>query len=260
MGAGCDRLKGKVAIVTGGGAGIGEACCTLFADEGAHVVVAEVNDQDGRAVAETISKGGGSAHHVHCNVAIEEDVVALVEETLRVYGTIDVLVNNAGIVLLKNALDTSLDEWSNIVNINLRGVWLCSRYALPTMLAKGKGSIVNIASVHGLQTLKDMTAYASTKGGVLAMTRAMALDHAPKVRVNSILPGYIATNMWQKVLDTSDDPEQLTRDSIAVQPMGRLGTPMDVARGALFLASDESEWITGTSLTIDGGITARFHN
>ena len=177
-------------------------------------------------------------------------MVALVEETLKVYGTIDMLVNNAGIVLLKNSLDTSLDEWSNIVNINLRGVWLCSRYVLPTVLAKGTGSIVNIASVHGLQTLKDMTAYASTKGGVLAMTRAMALDHAPKVRVNSILPGYIATNMWQKVLDTTDDPEKLTRDSIAVQPMGRLGTPMDVARGALFFASDESEWITGTSLTI----------
>ena len=139
MGAGCDRLQGKVAIITGGGAGIGEACCTLFAAEGAHVVVAEVNDRDGQAVAEAINKGGGSAHFVHCNVAVEADVVALVEETLRVYGTIDVLVNNAGIVLLKNALDTSLEEWSNIVNINLRGVWLCSRYALPTMLANGKG-------------------------------------------------------------------------------------------------------------------------
>ncbi|MEP6776064.1 MAG: SDR family NAD(P)-dependent oxidoreductase, partial [Chloroflexota bacterium] len=142
MGEGCNRLKERVAIITGGGAGIGEACCTLFAGEGAQVVVAEVNDRDGRAVADAINKSGGSAHFVHCNVAIEEDVVALVEETLRVYGTLDVLVNNAGIVLLKNALDTSLDEWSNIVNINLRGVWLCSRYALPTMLAKGKGSIV----------------------------------------------------------------------------------------------------------------------
>lgn len=257
---GCDRLKGRVAIITGGGAGIGEACCTLFAAEGAHVVVAEVNDESGQAVAAAIKKDGGSAHFVHCDVAVEEDVVALVQETLRVFQTIDILVNNAGIVMLKNALDTSLDEWSHIININMRGVWLCSRYALPTMLAKGKGSIVNIASVHGIQTLKDMTAYASSKGGVLAMTRAMALDHAPKVRVNSILPGFIATNMWEKVLETTDDPEQLTRETIALQPMGRLGTPLDVAQGALFFASDESQWITGTSLTIDGGITARFHN
>ncbi len=128
------------------------------------------------------------------------------------------------------------------------------------MLAASKGSIVNIASIHGVQTLKDMTAYASSKGGVLAMTRAMALDHAPKVRVNSILPGYIATNMWDKLLATTEDPEQLTQETIALQPMGRLGTPLDVAYGALFFASDESAWITWASLTIDGGISARFHN
>lgn len=254
------RLRGRVAIVTGGGAGIGEACCRLFAAEDASVVVAEVNDETGSAVEAAIQKDGGQAHFIHCDVAIEGDVTRLVEETLRIFGTIDILVNNAGIVLVKNALETSLDEWGNIINVNLRGAWLCSKRVLPHMLSAGKGSIVNIASIHGLQTLKDMTAYASSKGGVLAMTRAMALDHAPQVRVNSILPGYIATNMWDKVLATSNNPEQLSKETIEIQPMGRLGTPLDVAYAALFFASDESSWITGASLIVDGGISTRFHN
>jgi NAD(P)-dependent dehydrogenase (short-subunit alcohol dehydrogenase family) len=260
MDASKGRLQGRVAIITGGGAGIGEACCRLFAASGAKVVIADVNDETGKTTEDFIREAGGEGHFVHCNVSVREDVEGLVEETLRVYEAIDILVNNAGIVLVKNALDTGLDEWDNLININLRGVWLCSKQVLPVMLAAGKGSIVNIASIHGVQTLKDMTAYASSKGGVLAMTRAMALDHAPQVRVNSILPGYIATNMWDKVLATVEDPEQLTKKTIAIQPMGRLGTPLDVAYGALFFASDESAWITGASLTIDGGISARFHN
>jgi len=260
MDASKGRLHGRVAIITGGGAGIGEACCRLFAAAGAKVVIADVNDETGKTTEATIQREGGESHFVHCNVSVREDVEGLVEETLRIYGAIDILVNNAGIVLVKNALDTGLDEWDNVINVNLRGVWLCSKEVLPVMLAAGKGSIVNIASIHGVQTLKDMTAYASSKGGVLAMTRAIALDHAPQVRVNSILPGYIATNMWDKVLATVEDPEQLTKETIAIQPMGRLGTPLDVAYGALFFASDESAWITGASLTIDGGISARFHN
>lgn len=254
------RLQGKVAIITGGGAGIGRACCELFAEEGARIVVAEINAETGGAVVHHITQAGGQAIFTHCDVASEADVAAATDMALKTYGTVDILVNNAGIEMFKSALETSLADWDRCVNVDLRGVWLCSKYVLPTMLAQGKGAIVNISSVHAIQTMNNIAAYAASKGGVLAMTRNMALDYAPAVRINTILPGYIATTLWDRYVAAAADPNKLIEETTSLQPMKRLGQSRDVAQSALFLASDEASWITGTSLVVDGGITARLHN
>ncbi|MEP7289415.1 MAG: glucose 1-dehydrogenase [Chloroflexota bacterium] len=254
------RIQDRVAIVTGGAAGIGQGCSDLFGDEGAKVVVADVNATNGNAVVEGIKARGGQAIFVQCDVGMEDGIAALTKATLDTFGTIDILVNNAGVELFKNALETSTDDWTRCINVDLRGVWLCSKYVLPTMLAKGKGAIVNISSVHAIQTIQNITAYAAAKGGVLAMTRNMALDFAPAVRINTILPGYIHTTIWDRWLTLDPNPEKLAADTLNLQPMKRIGTPLDIAQSVLFLASDESSWITGTSLVVDGGLTARLHN
>lgn len=254
------RLQDRVAIVTGGGAGIGQGCCEVLAEEGAKIVVSDINDQTGQAVANTIRSNGGEAVYVHCDVGVEEDIAKLTQAALDEFGTIDILVNNAGVELFKNALDTSIQEWERCLNVDLRGVWLCSKYALPSMLAKGKGAIVNIASVHAVQTIQSIAAYAAAKGGVVSMTRNMALDYAPAVRINAIMPGFIATSMWDRFVALADNPQQVIDDTNALQPMKRMGTARDVALGALFLVSDEAAWITGTTLAVDGGLTARLHN
>jgi NAD(P)-dependent dehydrogenase (short-subunit alcohol dehydrogenase family) len=255
-----NRLQDRVAIITGGGAGIGQACCEVFAEEGAKIVVAEVNDQTGQATADAIKSRGGQAIFVHCNVAVEADIAAMTKAALDAFGTIDILVNNAGVELFKSTLDTTTDEWDYCVDVDLRGVWMCSKYALPTMLAKGKGSIVNIASVHAVQTIQSIAAYAAAKGGVVSMTRNMALDYAPAVRFNAIMPGFILTSMLERFFAQTENPEQERAATDALQPMKRMGTARDVALGALFFASDESAWITGTTLAVDGGLTARLYN
>lgn len=257
---GFERLKDRVAIVTGGARGIGEGCCELFAEEGAKIVLADIQDADGKAVAERIKSKGGEALFVHCDIGVESDIANLYKATIETFGTVDILVNNAGVELFKDALNTTTEEWEYVMSVDLRGVFLCSRYCLPTMLDKGKGAIVNISSVHAIQTIKGITAYAAAKGGVAAMTRNMALDYAPKVRINTIFPGFIATTIWDRFVAAAEDPDKLVADVMALQPMGRLGTSRDVAQAALFLASDEASWITGATLIVDGGLTARLYN
>jgi len=257
---GFNRLQGRVAIITGGSRGIGEACCELFAEEGAKVVIADIDDANGNTLLNKIKGTGAEAIFVHTDVGLEADIAAMTRATLDNFGTIDVLVNNAGVELFKNTLETSTEEWERCINVDLRGVFLCTKYALPTMLAKGKGAVVNISSVHAVQTIQRITAYAAAKGGVAAMTRNMALDHAPAVRVNSIFPGFIATTIWDRFLAAAPDPAKLEADIMALQPMQRLGTSRDIAQSALFFASDEASWITGATLTVDGGITARLYN
>jgi NAD(P)-dependent dehydrogenase (short-subunit alcohol dehydrogenase family) len=254
------RLQDRVAIVTGGGAGIGQACCEVLAEEGAKIVVTDINDQTGQAVADAINASGRQAIYAHCDVGIEDDIAKMTQTALDAFGTIDILINNAGIELFKSALDTTTPEWERCINVDLRGVWLCSKYALPTMLAKGKGAIVNISSVHAVQTIQNIAAYAAAKGGGVAMTRNMALDYAPAVRINAIMPGFIETSLWGRFVALSDNPQKVIDDTNALQPMKRMGTGRDVALSAMFLASDEAAWITGTTLAVDGGLTARLHN
>jgi NAD(P)-dependent dehydrogenase (short-subunit alcohol dehydrogenase family) len=254
------RLAGKVAIITGGGDGIGKGICELFAAEGARVAVIDMNAETGRAVADELCADGGEARFFHCDVGVEEQIAAMTVDVAAAFGGIDILINNAGVHMTKSTLVTTTAEWERCMDVDLRGVWLCTKYAAPSMIERSKGAVVNIASVQGQQTMKDFLAYGTAKAGVIGMTRNMALDLAPAIRVNAVLPGYIWTTLYDKWLLRQEDSEGTHKAVLELQPMQRIGFPLDVAQACLFLAGDESSWITGTSLTIDGGLTARIHN
>lgn len=254
------RLAGKVTVVTGGGAGIGKGICELFAQHGARIAVIDIKDEMGSAVASHIRANGGDAAFFHGDVGVESDIIAMVKAVVAAFGGIDILVNNAGVHLTKGTLETTLNEWERCIAVDLRGVWLCTKYCAPVMMARGSGAVVNISSVQGVQTQVNFTAYGAAKAGVIGMTRNMALDLAPAIRVNCILPGYIWTPLYDHWLLDQTDPDGTHQTVQELQPLKRIGLPRDVAQGCLFLASDEASWITGTSLTIDGGLTSRLHN
>jgi NAD(P)-dependent dehydrogenase (short-subunit alcohol dehydrogenase family) len=254
------RLDGKVAIVTGGGDGIGKGICQVFAEEGARLAVIDINDETGGATVAELRATGAEAAFFHCDVGIEEEIAAMADAVAKAFGGIDVLINNAGVHLTKGTLETATAEWERCLAVDLRGVWLCTKYCAPAMIARGKGAVVNISSVQGVQTMVNFAAYATAKAGVIGLTRNMALDLAPTIRVNSILPGYIWTPLYDRWLERSGDAENLHKSVVDLQPMKRIGTPRDVAQGCVYLACDESSWVTGTSLTVDGGLTARIHN
>jgi NAD(P)-dependent dehydrogenase (short-subunit alcohol dehydrogenase family) len=248
------RLKDKVAIITGGGSGIGRASAELFAREGAKVVVADFNEKAGQEAVAAIRQAGGEAIFVPVDVSDSAQVQRLVDTTLQAYGGIDILVNNAGILLFGTALDTSLQDWERVIAINLTGTFLVSKAVLPHMIARGGGSIVNLTSSTGAHDAAANTvAYVTSKGGVALLTRAMAIDHAKhNVRVNAVAPGPTDTPMLRDAMS----PEQL--DAFAATfPMGRLGRPEELARAILFLASDEASFVTGAILAVDGGQTAQ---
>ncbi|PWH20877.1 MAG: short-chain dehydrogenase [Ardenticatenia bacterium] len=248
------RLKDKVAIITGGGSGIGRASAELFAREGAKVVVADFNEKAGQETVTAIRQAGGEAIFVQVDVSDSVQVQRLVDTTLRAYGGIDILVNNAGILLFGTALDTSQQDWERVIAVNLTGTFLVSKAVLPYMIARGGGSIVNLTSSTGAHDAAANTvAYVTSKGGVALLTRAMAIDHAKhNVRVNAVAPGPTDTPMLRDAMS----PEQLSAFA-ATFPMGRLGRPEELARAILFLASDEASFITGAILAVDGGQTAQ---
>jgi len=248
------RLKDKIAIITGGGSGIGRASAELFALEGAKVVVADFNEKAGQETVAAIRQAGGEAIFVQVDVSDSAQVQRLVDTTLQTYGGIDILVNNAGILLFGTALDTSEQDWQRVVAINLTGTFLVSKAVLPHMIARGGGSIVNLTSSTGAHDAAANTvAYVTSKGGVALLTRAMAIDHAKhNVRVNAIAPGPTDTPMLRDALS----PEQLSAFA-ATFPMGRLGRPEELAHAILFLASDEASFVTGAILAVDGGQTAQ---
>jgi NAD(P)-dependent dehydrogenase (short-subunit alcohol dehydrogenase family) len=250
------RLSGKVALITGASSGLGRVGAELFASEGAMVVVADITDGD-EAVA-AISNAGGQATYVPCDVADEESVEAAVAHAVATFGGLNVLYNNAGVMLMDDGgpVNTSVETYQKTMDINVKGVLLGCRYAIPAMLASGGGAIVNVASfVAHVGAATPQVAYTASKGAVLAMTREIAVIYARQgIRVNALCPGPVMTPMLEGFL--SDD-EKRDRRLIHI-PMGRFGEPIEIAYGALFLASDESSWMTGQSLIIDGGITSAY--
>jgi NAD(P)-dependent dehydrogenase (short-subunit alcohol dehydrogenase family) len=253
------RLEGKTALVTGGAMGIGKACCELFAREGANVVVTDVEEKEGRQVAEGIRAHGGEARFVKLDVTQEKDWEGAFAFAREHYGGLDVLVNNAGIAITGDVEHATLEDWRRTQRVNLEGVFLGTKYGVLAMKERG-GSIVNLASIEGLIGDPTIAAYNASKAGVVLLTKSAALYCAREgygIRVNSVCPGYIWTPMVENYIKSTADPQATMEYVKALHPVGRLGEPDDVAYGVLYLACDESKFVTGTELVIDGGYTAR---
>ena len=249
-----DRLAGKVALISGGARGQGATETRFFVREGAAVVFGDVLDDEGKKVEAEIRGAGGEATYVHLNVTREADWRAAVETAVSRYGKLDVLVNNAGILIRKSIEETTEDEWDRIMAVNVKGVFLGTKAALPAMRRAGGGSIINISSVAGLVGSKNSAAYSASKGAVRLFTKTTAIQHIEdRIRCNSVHPGPINTDMMTEILADEDAwSERLTR-----LPMARMGEAEEIAYGVLFLASDESSYMTGSELVIDGGSTAQ---
>jgi NAD(P)-dependent dehydrogenase (short-subunit alcohol dehydrogenase family) len=252
------RLDDKVALITGGASGMGKVASHLFAREGAKVVLTDVADEAGEAVAASIRDGGAQAAYVHADVSRASDAEAMVRFAVDTFGGLTVLYNNAGVFPERDGSVTETPEevWDLTIGINLKGVYLGCRYGIPALIESGGGSIVNVASFVALMgAATPQIAYTASKGGVLSMTREIAVEFARKgVRANSLCPGPIETPLLQELLA---DPARRQRRLVHI-PMGRFGQAEEIAKAALFLASDESSYMTGTALVVDGGITAAY--
>ena len=249
------RLEGKVAIITGGARGQGATEARMFASEGARVVIGDIRDELGMQVEAEIRELGGHAVYLHLDVTSDDDWQRAVETAEQQFGKVDVLVNNAAIVLRKDIEETTADDWDNIMDINAKGVFLGTRAVIPAMRRAGGGSIINISSISGLVSIGP-PAYIATKGAVRLFTKSTAIQYASEnIRANSIHPGSVDTDMRREGMgDQTPEEIQARIDNI---PLGRVGTTEDISYGALFLASDESSFMTGSELVIDGGYTAK---
>ncbi|MFT4150684.1 MAG: SDR family oxidoreductase [Paracoccaceae bacterium] len=246
------RLKDKVAVITGAGAGMGAAAAGLFTEEGAKVVVV---DRDGDLAQAVAAPLGGLA--VQADVSSAADIARMVAATMDRHGRIDILVNNAGYGIRGSVVETVEDDWDRLMSVNLKGVYLCSRAVIPQMAAQGGGVIVNTASNVANVGLADRAAYVASKGGVAALTRAMALDHAAaNIRVNAVAPGVTWSSYFDKMVATHPDPQAFVAALNARAPMNRTAHPREIAQAMLWLASDDSSFATGSILTVDGGMTA----
>ena len=247
------RISDKVAIITGAASGIGRATAILFAKEGGKVVVADKNEVGGNETVDLIRSDGGQAIFNYVNVTSATDIQGMVKTTINTYGKLNILVNNAGIAIRLPVVDLSEEDWDRNIDVNLKSIYLSSKYAIPRMIENGGGSIVNIASIYGIVGGRIRAAYAASKGGVVNLTRSMALDYAlHKIRVNCVCPGFVNTPLLQTILKDKEEYQALAD----LHPMGRLGDMLEIALGVLYLASDESSFVTGIALPIDGGYTA----
>lgn len=247
----CVELQGRIAVVTGGASGIGAACCRLFAQEGARVVIF---DRNADAASELAREIGSLATVQTTDVTDDDGVRNAMETCASHFGGIHILINNAGIAVRKTVAELDDSDWCKVIDVNLRGAFLCSKYALPHMARPG-GSIVHMASVVGMTGLRNRAAYSASKGGLIALMRNMAMDYAPHgIRVNCVCPGFVRTPFTRGIFNDPDKKQRLT----ALHPLGRLGESEDIAQAVLFLASDRSSWITGQALAVDGGFTSGY--
>lgn len=255
-----DRMKGKAALVTGAAKGLGEATAAMLAREGARVMLTDVDESGVKAAAERIVKSGGDASFLAHDVSREDDWRRVMAETMRRFGQLDALVNNAGVALGESVERTTLEQWRWLLSINLDGVFLGTRFAIEAMKPARRGSIINLSSIEGLVGDPNLAAYNASKGGVRLFTKSAALHCARSgynIRVNSVHPGYILTPMVEGYAEASGDASAAKSALAALHPLGHIGEPNDIAYGILYLASDESKFVTGAELVIDGGYTAQ---
>jgi NAD(P)-dependent dehydrogenase (short-subunit alcohol dehydrogenase family) len=248
-------ITDKVALVSGGASGIGKACVKLLSTVGAKVAFLDIDIERGKEVAKEINDQGGKALFLKCDVSKDEPCRRAIEQTVDTYGRLDMLVNAAGIVTRASVLDTSEASWDKIISVNLKSVYLLSRHSIPLMAQAGGGTIINISSGWGLVGGKNAAAYCASKGAVVLLTKAMAIDHGfQNIRVNCVCPGDTDTPMLQsEAIALGITYDQLVQDSAKDRPLGRIGTPMDIAHAVLFLASNAAAFITGSILVVDGG-------
>lgn len=252
------RLKDKVAIITGGSQGIGEGIAKKLGEHGAKIIIADINEETGATALEALTSAGIESIFVKTDVSNEESVIHMIQNAVQQFGGIDILINNAAVVLRKSAVDTSFDEWQKVIGVNLTGAFLCSKYAIPEIEKRGGGAIVNIASWHAEKTITRLAAYAASKGGMTALTRQMSLDCGPlNIRVNAVCPSTVDTPMLQHTFAGLDDPEAAFKQTLAFQPLGRIGTIEDIANACLFMVSDEASYVSGQTLMVDGAAIAK---
>jgi len=253
------RLDGRIAFVTGGARGIGRAIVEKFASEGAAVTFADLDEAPGREPARELAAAGIAATFCQADITVEADVQRAIEGVVARHGTLDVLVNNAGVNAYFDATEMTEAEWDRVFGVDLKGAWLCAKYALRPMKTAGRGSIVNIASIHAALTIAGMFPYAAAKAGLLGLTRSLALEYGPMgIRVNAVMPGYTRTRLVEEWLRTQPDPEAMERRVLDILPIRRMATPAEIANVVAFVASDEASAITGASLAADGGLGVMF--
>jgi len=249
-----DELVGKKAIITGGASGIGRAAALLFARAGAAVMIADIDDPRGESIVQEIHAVGGEGIYVHCDVTKAEDCQRTVQKTINSFGGVDILFNNAGIVRRASVIDTTEEQWERVMAVNVKSIFLMSKYTIPHMVQAGGGVILNTSSGWGLVGGRDAVSYCASKAAVVNLTRAMALDHgAQNIRVNCICPGDTDTPMLRIEARQLGENEKTFLDDAADRPLQRIGSPQDIAQAALYLCSDAASYVTGSTLVVDGG-------
>lgn len=252
-----DRLKDKVVIITGAGRGIGRTSALLFASEGALLALVDIDQENGNSTVEEVRLNGGKAIFIHGDLTSASDMKEMVDKVLQEYGRIDVLYNNAGINHFGKVVDADEAAWDKVMAVNVKSVFLTCKYVIPIMAKQGKGAIINTGSSASLVGLANLSAYTASKGAVLALTRNIALDYAKEgIRANALCPGVTATEMTEQVIDDDPDPKAARERFDRVIPRGSMAEPIEIANVALFLASDESSYMTGAAIPVDGGYTA----
>lgn len=255
------RLDGQVTIVTGAGRGIGKGIAECFIDQGATVIIATKEYEEGKLTEKELRDQGGNVAFIQTDITSEESIKNMIQETMRMFGKINTLVNNAGITLFKPLEEATISDWDKLINIDLRGPFLCSKYALPHMKKQKQGAIINISSNHAISTLPNSEIYAAAKGGINAMTKSMALSLGEhRIRVNSICPGFTDTPHYNQWLLEKENKDLISKEVKQLHALGRICTPKDIGKLAVYLSSDDSFMMTGENIVIDGGVSARLYN